>query len=230
MNYTAQILTLADKVVAQFNQTRPIQFLLSDALAIRHYAEILSQFHHYTKENPGFQAMAATKLRGKDRNFVRKMFLHATAEVGHDQLALQDLQALGNPTDVVSFKNPLPTTLPLIAFPTYQLSMRNPIGYLGCILFLETLPVRSGPGYMARLQAIGVPDEAMTFIADHASVDVQHNKLMREYLDNLVQTQEDCASVEYCLQAMSVFYEGMLWGAICQADAPRDWGVAYEEC
>jgi hypothetical protein len=229
LKYTEQILGIADAVVEKFNTTRPIQFLLSNELKIQHYAEILKQFHHYTKENPGFQVLAATKLKGVYRSFVRKMFLHATAEVGHDQLALDDLRAIGFESKDVASQNPLPTTIPLIAFPMYQISMRNPIGYLGCILFLEHLPVRSGPGYLQRLEMLGVPGNAMTFIADHAKVDVQHNRLMKEHLDGLVLTKEDFASVEYCLRTMSVFYENMLWGAICQANVPENWGIAYEE-
>lgn len=219
----------ADSVIARFNRCSAVEFLLNGKMTVCHYAEILRQFHHYTKENPGLQALAATRLRGDDRKLVRKMFLHATAEVGHDQLALQDLATLGFEVRSVPYQNPLPSTMQLIAFPYYQIHNRNPIGYLGCILFLERLPVKAGGAYIAQLERAGVPQAAMTFIADHASIDVQHNKLMVEYLDSLIRSPEDAASVRYCLEAMSFYYANMLWGAIQQVEVPHNWDIDFEE-
>jgi hypothetical protein len=69
----------------------------------------------------------------------------------------------------------------------------------------------------------------MSFIDDHAAIDVSHNKLMRGYLEQLVLTNTDFDSVSYCMRATAHYYSEMISGAIRRVDDPVDWGVAHEE-
>ena len=194
-------------------------------MTVEHYKAYLRQTYHYTKDNPQIQALATVYFHGTDRQFVKMFYKHAISEIGHDELALNDLKYLGEKVDAVRTENPLPATVALNAFVYYQIYNRNPIGYLGYLFFLEFLPTSSGAGYMQLLEKAGVHKAAMTFLLEHTNVDIYHNKLMERYLEGLVLTESDISSVIYTMRGTAKLYADMLASAFEQAEHPIDWGV-----
>jgi pyrroloquinoline quinone (PQQ) biosynthesis protein C len=218
-----------ERVMADFNASPALRMLAEGRLNVSHYKSILREIFHYSREDPQIQALAAVRFRGADREFVKMFLKHATMEVGHDRMALDDLAALGDDVSAIPSSNPLPSTMALIAFPFYQIEHRDAVGYLGYLYFLEFMPTAHGSGYGEALARLGVPSHAMTFLAEHVAVDVAHNKMMEHYLAHLVHDEEDLASVLYALEVTAQLYAQMLWGAIQQADRPRDYGHARRE-
>jgi pyrroloquinoline quinone (PQQ) biosynthesis protein C len=158
------------------------------------------------------------------------MFLKlAISEIGHDRMALADLAALGEDVSEVPLTNPLPTTIALTAFPFYQVQYANPIGYLGYLYFLEHMPTAAGRSYAEGLLRAGVPESALSFLHEHTTVDVAHNKLMDEYIQRLVRTEADLDAVCYAIEVTGELYALMLQGAIEDAERPRRRAVRHEE-
>jgi pyrroloquinoline quinone (PQQ) biosynthesis protein C len=216
-------------VIEDFNASPAVRRVLEGRLSIAHYQSILREIYHYAKEDPQIQALAAVHFRGKDRQFVKMFFKHATMEIGHDRMALDDLAALGVDVSSIPASNPLPATVALISFPFYQISYLNPVGYLGYLYFLEFMPTQEGQTYGAALARLGVPEKAMSFLKEHVSVDVGHNKLMEQYLRGLVHDEADLEAVVYAMKVTAQLYSEMLAGAIRQAEDPRDYGIAAHE-
>jgi hypothetical protein len=216
-------------VMAEFNASPPVRQVLEGRLSIADYKSILQEIYHYTKENPQIQALAAVRFRGRDRDFVKMFFKHATMEIGHDRMALDDLAALGGDVSSIPLTNPLPTTIGLISFPFYQINYLDPVGYLGYLYFLEYMPTQQGHAYGAALARLGVPEKAMTFLKEHMAVDIGPDKLMEEYLRGLVHDKADVQSIVYAMKVTSELYSQMLAGAIQQARSPRDFGFAAHE-
>ena len=135
----------------------------------------------------------------------------------------------GGEIEQIRNANPLPNTLALNAFAFYQVYTQNPIGYLGYLYFLEYLPTSSGAGYMQLLESLGVPKEAMTFIHEHATVDVAHNKLMDKYVEGIIQNQDDLDSIIYVMQATGKLYADMLLAAFEAVEKPQNFGINSEE-
>ena len=216
-------------VLRDFEQSPAMQKILSGNMSVQHYKSYLRQTYHYTRDNPQIQALATVYFRGTDRAFVKMFYKHAISEIGHDDLALNDLKMLGENTEHVRTENPLPATVALNAFVFYQIYNRNPIGYLGYLFFLEFLPTSSGAGYMQLLEQAGVPKEAMTFLLEHTHVDVYHNRLMEKYLEGLVQTEADLDAIIYTMRGTGVLYASILQAAFEQAENPKDWGVDQQE-
>lgn len=229
MDYTSEIFQVANGALKRFNQSPAMRFFIGDKFREEHYVEMLRQVYHYTKENPQLQTLAGSRFKGHQRVVIKRFYQHAISEIGHEQLALNDLLTLNVDTANIPYENPLPTTLPLTAFPIYQITYRNPVGYLGFLLFLEWMPTQSGAGYMQILSRIGIPKQAMTFLQDHATVDVLHNKLMEGYIHEMVRTEADYESVRYCIYAAAHYYSDMLWGAIQQVENGFPWGWSHEE-
>ena len=208
-----------EAVLADFLKCNAITKLSRGELTVDHYKSILREIYYYSREDPQIQAVATAYFRGADREFVKPFLRHAVAEVGHDEMALADLAVLGE--DVTNIPNhmPLPETLALTAFPYYQIQYLNPVGYLGYLYFLEFLPTSSGGMLAEGLLAAGVPQQALSFLAEHTTVDVSHNALMQKYLANLVRNEADETAVIYAMQSTAVYYAGMLDAAVRTVDA-----------
>jgi hypothetical protein len=229
MSRFAELKAAWQDIRADFGRCRTMQRLRAGLLTIPEYKGILREISHHARENPQLQALAATRFRGSQRALVRKFFQHAISEVGHDQLALDDLAALGEDVREVPFQRPLPTTMAVIAYGFYQVERMNPVGYLGYLFHLEFTPTSDGAAYMAALRAIGVPDSAMTFLHDHTTIDIGHNRMMETYANELIATDADLEDVAYAMRVTSRLYAAMLDGAIEDAIAPMRRTPASEE-
>ncbi|MFK7954799.1 MAG: iron-containing redox enzyme family protein [Lysobacterales bacterium] len=216
-------------VLEEFLSCDALRKLTHGELTVNHYKWILRQIFHHARENPQIQSLATTYFRGKHRGCVRQFYTHAVSEIGHDQLALNDLAVLGEDTSNIPFENPLPDTSALLAFAFYQIQFRNPIGYLGYLYFLEFTPTASGVAIISALENLGVPKEATSFLEDHTTIDVGHNKLMQGYLETLVTCEQDLESVLYAMQVTGRLYANMLDGAVAQATRNQDFGVNFSE-
>ena len=205
-------------VEARFMASRPIRRLAEGTISVDHYAAYLRETYFYTREDPQIQAAATAWFRGKDRAMVKPFLDHASSEVGHDQLALNDLAALGFDPSSLPAENPLPNTTALFGFPFYAMQYRGVVSYLGYLFFLEFLPTSRGGDISAALKAMGVPAAALTFLEEHRSVDVHHNRLMRAYADTMLRTDADVSEVIYAMQVTGKLFEGMLEGAFEAVD------------
>lgn len=218
MSYRDQVTAAFESALERFNASPPIRRLTGGEIEIAHYQWILRQIFHHARENPQIQALATVHFRGKQRDWVKPFFKHATSEIGHDQLALNDLAALGVTVETIPDEAPLPNTTALLALPFYLIQHKNPVAYLGYLYFLEFTPTSSGERYLEALAAMGVPDTAMSFLLDHARIDVAHNKLMEAYLEGLIADRSDADAVCAAIQATALLYENMLQGALERAD------------
>jgi pyrroloquinoline quinone (PQQ) biosynthesis protein C len=188
------------------------------------YAAMLRQIFHHARENPQIQALATARFRGNDRQMVRAFLGHACSEIGHDELALRDLEALGEDVRAIRTERPLPATFALLASVFYMIEHHDPAGYLGYLFHLEFTPVQLGRGYMEALERSGIPRAAMGFLEEHASVDVAHCRLMERYCAELIRTSAQLDAALYMQRLTAELYARMLEQALASA-ADRE-GVA----
>ncbi len=219
-----------EPVLGDFLKSEPMTHLASGNLTVDEYRSILKQVYYYVRENPQLQALATVYFRGRQRDLVKAFYQHATSEIGHEQLALNDLATLGggNAADI-PYKNPLPATSALTAHAFYQIYNLNPLGYIGYLFFLEFVPTQAGPAITEQFRAIGVKDNAMTFLRDHIEIDQAHNRLLAQYAERLLQEPSDLDSVEYAMKTTCYLYEQMLSSAIKDAHVLSDTGWNWEE-
>ncbi len=186
------------------------------------YGSFLRQVYHQTRENPQAQAHATAYFRGTQRNSIKQFMKHAVSELGHDELAREDIRNLNIPmsdlVDGMPSEQPLPETSALIAFAYYQMQFLDPVGYLGCVYFLEFMPTSIGRGAGDALDKMGVPQDARSFVDDHVAIDVAHNKLMEGYLPDLVPTVCDFAPVAAAMRVTARLYGNMIDAAFEAAE------------
>lgn len=223
MQAATKLRQVFEEAQSEFLGSSAMRRVISGDLTLPEYKSFLRELYFYTREDPQLQAFATAYFKGEDRALVRTFLKHAISEVGHDQLALNDLAELGGNVANVSREFPLPTTVALTSFPYWATQFLNPISYLGYLYFLEALPTSSGKALMQSLRSAGIPDTAMTFIQDHTTIDMAHIKLMEIYVDKLIRTERDLADVSYALVTTAKLYQNMIEGAIQAAgsQAPR---------
>ncbi len=231
MNIPARIARHFESSMAVFEASNTVGLLRSGTFDRTHYAAILRQIFHHARENPQIQALATVWFRGEQRELVRPFLKHAAAEVDHDKLAKDDLVALGVDVSSLAEERPLPATTALLSYAFFQIRDLNPLGYLGYLYFLEHLPTHRGGAYAKMLREAGIPAEAMSFLQEHATVDVGHNKLMQHYIEKLIQTDADLSAVQYALDVTSYLYAAMYDQAVATAmQSPADrFGVSPRE-
>ncbi len=206
------------EVEKRFMNSAVLKRVSSGAMTLDHYAAYLRETFFYTREDPQIQAAATAFFRGPDREMVDLFLQHAKAEVGHDQMALNDLAFLGFDTSLIPDQAPLPATENLIAYPYWAMAHKEPAAYLGYLYFLEFLPTSQGGGIAAALSQVGVPSQAMTFLDEHQQVDVHHNRLMRTYINKMVRSPRSLDAIVAALQATALNFELMLTYAFASID------------
>ncbi|PIR23311.1 MAG: hypothetical protein COV44_03255 [Deltaproteobacteria bacterium CG11_big_fil_rev_8_21_14_0_20_45_16] len=217
------------EVAEEMKSNRVFAAIQRGELGVHEYKAILREIFHHARENPQIQALATSFFRGSEREFVKMFLKHATSEVGHDQLALNDLAALGEDVSGIPTERPLPATTALISYAFYQIQFRNPLGYIGYLFFLEYTPVQNGPTYLKRLREKGVPDSALSFIQEHATVDISHCRLIEKYVDQLIRTQDDLDEVCYAIRTTGQLYQRMLESAVKEIGTRKQWGQSPTE-
>ena len=227
MDANQQLAAAFEDVIANFNDSPGMRRFRNGNINKAHYAALLREVYFYTRENPQLQAGATLYFQGRQRELVRDFLRHATSEIGHDQLALNDIAALGFSTDGITQGRPLPSTLALTAFAYYQITGKNAVGYLGYLYFLEFMPVRSGADYISGLTKLEVPIEATSFLQDHSVIDVGHSQAMTEYAAALTTSQRDIDDVIYAMRVTGELYSTFVQRTLESVDAQGKPGVSY---
>jgi hypothetical protein len=200
-------------------------------ITVAHYMSFLQEVYCYTRENPQLQAYATAYFRGPERKLVKAFLRHAASEIGHDQLALDDIKALGGDISDIPRRKPLPATAAMNAYSDWTIIFRGAPSYLGWLYFLEHMPTTAGGGLIEAIEKCGVPRSAMTFISDHVSIDQAHVRLMDDYVSTLLQTERELDEVIYAMRVTSTLYGQMVASAFERADRPEqfDFGIDVGE-
>ena len=134
------------------------------------YALWLCQVAHLTRHTSAHQALVGTRVAEIDHRYARFCFEHALEEVGHENMALNDLRKMGfDAPSIESLPAPLPETERLTAFLYYLAERGHPASRLGfsywaekCYPFLQSMV----SGVKADL---GLADTQMTFFVSHSA-------------------------------------------------------------
>ncbi len=164
---------------------------------LRLYAVYLVETYHYTRHNAKNQAAVAARSENIDINYLRYCLKHATEELGHENLALYDLQKIsGQSITPDDLPVPLPETQALVDY-LYQISREgNPLGRLGYSYWAERSYEYIQPILKMLTSSLGVQPEQMSFLVQHAEIDQTHAIEVAEVIKQFVNSDEDLRAVE----------------------------------
>jgi len=202
-------------MVSQAGLTQWLEQMQRDGgeIKLSHYASYLRETYFYTRDSPDTMGIAAKMIPYGMYKIHKKLLAHASSEISHDNLALEDMRAIGvDPESVINGK-PLATTEALIAWQNYCATL-NIESYMGYMYHLEKLPTEDGADYIEMLKGFGIPDNAFSFIEEHAEADVKHIKLLKLYVEAFVNSEEAYENFVHAMKVTMQIHSSLVIGAL----------------
>ena len=209
-----RILTFWKDEMIQMRSKPEFSMMHQNSFTLESYKYYLRETYYHTRENPISQLIAVRSFSRTQHDILSKYVAHARSEISHDLLALNDYVALGGNREEVIMGMPLPDTEAMIGYTYYCAYSDTPLKYLGYLFHVEALPTLQGQDYIKLLLNSGVPENAVTFLKEHADVDPSHSKLMAQYIEALVKTEEDELILKHAIKTGMMLHHRMLIAAI----------------
>ena len=178
----------------------------------RAYCRFLIHLHHVIRAS--VPLMEAARVRSRERassdpvcaGLAEYLAVHIDEERGHDEWALQDLDAAGVGRQAALACAPPAQTAALVGAQYYWIEHHHPIALLGYILVLEDGPADADP-FLDELRArSGFPEAAFRTMRHHGRLDADHRADLDRLVDRLplVRMHKDAIGVSLAHTAASM--------------------------
>ncbi|MBI2305951.1 MAG: iron-containing redox enzyme family protein [Rhodocyclales bacterium] len=175
------------------------------------YLAFLGQAYHHVRHTTPLLMLLGGRLPERLGWLRKAVAEYIEEEIGHEEWILNDIAAAGGDVEAVRASAPeLPAEL-MVAYAYDLVNRGNPAGFFGMVYVLEGTSVALALTAADRIQqALGLPNQAFSYLRSHGTLDQQHTK----HLANLVNamTPDDQAEVVRCAK---VFFR--LYGDIFRA-------------
>jgi len=191
-------LSVSDELATKLAVARPLLGLATARIFdappttfARTYPEYLRAMHNVVVATVPLIDAARRRLRELDAStdplvapVAAFLDAHRGEEVGHDDLVLADLAALGLPPTFVTDRPPLPEAVDLVGAQYYVVNHVHPVVLLGHIFMSEGAPM--APARVADvIERSGLPAAAFGSLRLHGTLDVDHGAALAALLDTL---------------------------------------------
>ncbi len=217
---------LMTATAAQREALLSIPFIVKGAagqLGLDSYIAFLTQAYHHVRHTTPL-LMACGARMPAEREWLREAMAHyIDEELGHQEWILRDLAACGADTGRIRDSLPAVETELMLAYAWDLVQRRNPVGFLGMVLVLEGTSIRlAGTAADNIQQALGLPDQAFSYLRTHGELDQSHMQFYAGLINRL-----EAPDSTFVTHTARVFYR--LYGDIFRALPQQEAGVAANE-
>jgi len=167
-------------------------------------AFLIEAYHHVKHTVPLLMAVGARLPEQKEwlRNAVAE---YIEEELGHQEWILNDISACGIDKESVRDGMPKPQTELMVAYAYDMINRVNPLGFFGMVHVLEGTSITTADRAAESIQAaLGLPDQAFSYLRSHGALDQEHVKFFQGLMDQITDPEEQqliihCAKVFYKL-------------------------------
>ncbi|MBW4563350.1 MAG: iron-containing redox enzyme family protein [Mojavia pulchra JT2-VF2] len=222
----SQVAPIAQKVINRMQlKMQEIDELLSTRkeqgkITCDGYIRYLIQAWYCSSHTPDFQVLfhqriaeytksfSEEKLK-RGSKFVHTMESEADEEIGHEVLALRDLQKLG--VQIFNKINDVfDESKSLINSQNKLLNQSNFIGFLGYSSYMEFLFAKHIGYQLELLSEAGINREAQTFLYNHYVIDLSHAGHDIDLLNFFVDNEEILNIINENIDVVHSFYKGII--------------------
>jgi heme oxygenase len=188
-----------------------IRDCLQGRVGLDSYLAFLGQAYHHVRHTTPLLMSLGGRLPERLAWLRPAVAEYIEEEIGHEEWILNDIAAAGGDADAVRASRPdLPAEV-MVAYAYDLISRGNPAGFFGMVFVLEGTSVALALMVADRIQqALGLPNQAFSYLRSHGALDQEHTKHLAHLLEQM--TPEDQAEVVRCAR---VFYK--LYGDIFRA-------------
>lgn len=162
------------------------------------YTHYLQYAYHYVCLSSSFTPLAARRMDIKHIKTRKWILSHSGEELGHELMALKDLQKLGFDRDEIINQEVPIGVLSWVSFFHYKVAIDNPFCAFGVLYFLEGMAREIAPQVLPGI--IGNLSEseksAITFFREHGDLDEDHMAEQQEILLATDTTAKDEKAIE----------------------------------
>jgi len=148
------------------------------------YARYLQYAYHYVRLSSSFTPLAARRMDEQHIKTRKWILSHSGEELGHELMALKDLEKLGFERDAIIHSEIPVGVMAWVSFFHYKVAIDNPFCAFGILYFLEGMAREIAPqvlpGIITNLSA--AEKSAITFFREHGDLDEDHMAEQREIL------------------------------------------------
>ena len=181
-------------------------------LSLESYIAFLEQAYHHVKHTTPLLMACGSRIP-PDMEWLRDAMAHyIEEEVGHQEWILKDIKACGADADRVRHAKPGFAAELMCAYAYHVIDRGNPVGFLGMVLVLEGTSISLATQAAENTKkALGLPDEAFTYLSSHGSLDISHMDFYRG-LVNRLEKQQDRKAVIHCAKHFYKLYGDVFRG------------------
>jgi pyrroloquinoline quinone (PQQ) biosynthesis protein C len=153
-----------------------IQDCLAGRVTRRQYLAFLGEAYHHVSHTVPLLMACGSRLAAPTADWLRPALAEYIAEeAGHEQWILDDIAASGGDADAVRRAAPGTAAELMVAYVYDYIARRSPVGFLGMVHVLEGTSVAlATQAAHAMRAALGLPENAFTYLTSHGELDRQH--------------------------------------------------------
>lgn len=209
MTFFEQLQSSTEQARADLFTAPIITKALTGDITVDDYIAFLTEAYHHVKHTvPLLMAVGARLPEEKEwlRNAVAE---YIEEEIGHQEWILNDIAACGADKEAVRHSQASQATELMVAYAYDMVQRVNPLGFFGMVHVLEgtsiTTADRAADGIQ---QALGLPNQAFSYLRSHGSLDLEHVK----FFEGLMNQIEDKTEQQLIIHTANMFYQ--LYGDI----------------
>jgi pyrroloquinoline quinone (PQQ) biosynthesis protein C len=193
-----ELVSRTDEARRGFESNSKVLDIVANGLPVERYRNFLLELYHVVWHFNPVCAVAASRLSDEHREVRYFLYEHMEEEKGHEGWVLNDLEAIGVPSEVSLKHIPSKTILGMNGYNYWAAERRHPCSALGMIYALEVIAsVYGGPLTSAISESLLLEgDRGISFISSHATMDAEHMAELRIVLNKISDDRAHEAIVE----------------------------------
>ncbi len=179
---------------------------LQGNISVETYRAYLTQAYHHVKHTVRFLMAMGLKLP-ENKQFLQKTIAsYIEEEQGHEEWILNDIAAAGGDKELARHSIPHLETQVLVAYNYDYINRNNPVGFLGMVFMLESTSIQLAThGANTLKTALGLPDNAFTYLQSHGQLDIGHMDFFRKLVNQITDPNDQAAIIEVAQNTFRLF-------------------------
>ncbi len=198
-----------------------IQDALESRIRLHQYVAFLSQAYHHVRHTVPLLMACGSRLPARLGWLRQATADYIAEESGHEEWILSDIAACGADAEAVRASLPNASTEMMVAYAYHQIDRCNPVGFFGMVQVLEGTSVAVATAAAGGIgAALGLPEQAFSYLRSHGSLDVEHVGFFQNLMDRL-EEPDDRAAVLHCARRFYRLY-GDVFRSLPTPDAHQE--------